>query len=188
MRFLRILLRLLLVFVTATTCAIFFVGLQNDVVSCDVAVVLGAGVHKNGIPSQRLAARLDKAIELYRQNRFAMVIVSGGIDQDGTDEAKAMRNYLAAQHIPLEAILMDNQGFNTQATAKNTAMLMQIYQLHNVMIISQFFHIPRTRLALYANGIRDVHSAFPRNFERRDVYSVFREVLAIPYYLIVEYL
>jgi vancomycin permeability regulator SanA len=188
MRVFKILALLVLTFVTLMMCCIFFVGVQDDVSNSDVAIVLGAAVHKNGHPSQRLAARLDKTVELYRQGRFAHIIASGGIDQEHTNEAQAMYKYLVAQGIPADAIWIDSQGANTLATAKNSAQLMQVHHLKSALVISQFFHIPRIRLALYAMGVQEVHSAYPKYFERRDVYSVLREVVAIPYYFGVEYL
>jgi vancomycin permeability regulator SanA len=184
MKALKITSLLILLWIFTSISVICFVGLKGDTIRCDVGIVLGAGVHKNGLPSQRLAARLDTAVELYKQGRFAMVIVSGGIDQNGTDEAKAMSDYLEARQIPLSAILVDNQGANTAATARSGAALMKAHQLKSALIISQFFHIARTRLALQANGIQDVHSVYPKHFERRDVYSVLREVVAIPYYVL----
>jgi vancomycin permeability regulator SanA len=54
-------------------------GLKERVEPADVAVVLGNEVYLNGEPSPQLEARLDRAVELFRQRLFPQIVVSGGI-------------------------------------------------------------------------------------------------------------
>ncbi|MFX7825239.1 YdcF family protein, partial [Acinetobacter baumannii] len=79
-----------------------------------------------GTPSDRLRARLDKAAELYRQGMFPCIIVSGGTGKEGFSEAQVMAAYLSeVQTVPRSAILLDEQGNTTMATAVNSAAIMQ---------------------------------------------------------------
>ena len=57
---------------------IIFDGLSDDIQSSDVAVILGSKVELTGRPSVRLAARLDRGIELYKSGMTKTLIVSGG--------------------------------------------------------------------------------------------------------------
>jgi len=51
-------------------------------------------VYRDGSPSSRLAARLDRAFQCYQQHQCGLIFVSGGVDASGTDEAVAMRAWL----------------------------------------------------------------------------------------------
>ena len=58
--------------------ALLVAGLHDEIHSADLAVVPGNTVYANGTPSARLAARLDRALELYQQGLFPLILVSGG--------------------------------------------------------------------------------------------------------------
>src|SRR3979411_568420 len=60
-------------------------GLKERIEPADVAVVLGNEVYLNGEPSPQLKARLDRAVELFRQHLFPQIVVSGGIETNGID-------------------------------------------------------------------------------------------------------
>ncbi|WP_178139321.1 YdcF family protein [Desulfovibrio litoralis] len=158
----------------------------------DIAVVLGSMVHYEGRPSKQLKARLDTAYELYKKNCYKTIIVSGGLDPRGNDEALVMRNYLVKKGIPKQNIIMDNQGNNTRATATNLKNIIQNNKLLNdfktekqpsVAIISQFFHLPRTKLTFEQEGFKVNTTAYPKSFFARDLYSIAREGVAYPAYL-----
>ena len=52
------------------------------------------------------------------------------------------------------------------------------------MVVSQYFHVPRMRLALERAGVTPVYSAHAQYFELRDVYSIAREVVGYGVYLL----
>ena len=164
-------------------CAIVADGLGDDARRSDVGIVLGSKVELDGRPSARLAARLDKTVELYRAGLFPKVIVSGGLGKEGYDEATTMRDYLVARGVPAPAVIVDSDGVNTEATAKNSAALMRERGLKSAVVVTQYFHVTRTKLALRNNGVATVYSAHPRYVEWRDVYSTFREAVAVPMYI-----
>ena len=158
-------------------------GLRDDVQVSDVGVVLGSKVMPDGTPSDRLRARLDQAAALYKQGMFKHVIVSGGTGVEGFNEAQVMADYLAGQRaVPRAAILLDEHGDNTEATARNSATLMRAHSFNSALIVTQYFHITRCRYALSRAGIETVHSAHARYFEARDLYSTMRELVALPAY------
>ena len=158
-------------------------GMNDEIHKADVAVVLGNAVNRDGLPSHRLAARLDTAVKLYRDGMFEHVIVSGGIGLYGFDEAVVMKNYLVKQGVPQDKIIADSFGVNTAATARNTAAIASEHRWSSVLVISQYFHIPRSRLALSRAGLDRVYSAHAHYFELRDIYSTLREVIGYAAYL-----
>ena len=166
----------------AGTALIVVDGLVDDLGTAYVAMVLGSKVELDGKPSARLRARLDRTLEIYRQNLCAWIITSGGVGKEGFDEAAVMRDYLAANGVPPDRILVDSLGINTQATAVNTARLAREHGFRTVIVVSQYFHVPRSELALRRNGFSTVHTAHARWFEWRDIYSSVREAVGYVVY------
>lgn len=162
-------------------------GLRDDIHPADVAVVLGNTVERDGRPSARLRARLDKAVELYRGGLFRHIIVSGGVGAEGFNEAEVMKRYLITQGVPEDRIIADGEGLTTSLTARNAAQLMKERRWQSALVISQYFHISRTRLAVESYGVRPVYSAHAEHVELRDVYSIAREVIGYGAYLMRRY-
>ncbi|WP_295618252.1 YdcF family protein [Chamaesiphon sp. GL140_3_metabinner_50] len=162
--------------------AISIAGSIDNIYPADVAVVLGNTVERNGKPSARLQARLDKTIELYQQGVFKNTLVSGGVGKEGFDEAVVMKQYLVANGLPTAQIYVDSQGNNTYLTANNTARLMSEHKWQSAIAISQYFHLPRTKLALEKSGVKTVYTAHANFFELRDLYSTVREVFSYASY------
>ena len=168
-----------------TACiAIAFSGLRDDLKKADLGVVLGNRVDPDGKPSAMLKARLDQAVLLYDQRFFHTLIVSGGRGKEGFDEAEVMRRYLVSQGVDPNAIVEDHEGKTTQETAINTARYMEEHHLRSVVIVSQYYHMPRCRLAFERVGIKEIYTSHAPFFSMRDFYSLPREVIGYAeYYL-----
>ena len=165
------------------TALLVVAGLRDDLRRADVALVLGNSVQLDGTPSPRLRARLDRTFELYRSGYFPAVIVSGGRGREGYDEAVVMRDYLVSRGIPASRIIVDGGGVTTLASARNAARIARQRRMRSVFVVSQYFHLPRARLALRRCGFETIHSAHARFFELRDLYSSPRELVAYVSYL-----
>ncbi|WP_332876195.1 YdcF family protein [Massilia sp. S19_KUP03_FR1] len=175
----------LLLALAAATALLVGAGLRDDVQVSDVGVVLGSKVMPDGTPSARLRARLDRAADLYGQGMFAHLIVSGGTGVERFSEARVMARYLAEQRgVPAAAILLDEHGDDTDATARNSAAIMRAHGFASALVVTQYFHIPRSRYALRRANIATVHAAHAHFFEARDIYSTAREIVALPAYWI----
>jgi vancomycin permeability regulator SanA len=157
--------------------AIVFAGLNDHLHAADLGVVLGSKVNRDGRPSVMLQARLDHAIELYREGYFKLVLVSGGHGKEGYDEAVVMAQYLEAHGVPSDAILEDHDGTTTWMTARNTAQIMAGRHCKSVLVVSQYFHMARCRLAFEKFGVSPVYTSHARFWSVRDLYSVPREAI-----------
>lgn len=183
MRTLRTLLILTVSLLLLACAAIVVDGLNDDIQTSDVGVVLGSKVMPDGHPSARLQARLDQAAALYRQGWFKYILVSGGTGKEGFSEAQVMADYLANQYqVPRANLILDEHGDTTEASAQNTALAMRSRGLTSALIITQYFHIPRSRYAFGRAGIATLRTAHARYFELRDLYSTAREAIALPVY------
>jgi vancomycin permeability regulator SanA len=111
----------------------------DSVSSHSIGVVFGAGITKSGEPSTALKFRLDKSIDLYRDQKIRMIFVSGL-----TAEASVMKNYLVKKGIPAVNILSDENGETTFITVENVKRYIRIYNITDgAVFISQRYHIPR---------------------------------------------
>src|SRR5215813_5944516 len=183
MRTKRVAMVMLLFAPLALVITILLDGLTDNVTESDVGIVLGSKVMPDGTPSARLRARLDKANELFQLGKFKYVIVSGGTGKEGRSEARVMADYLASQKkVPHEAIILDEYGNTTQATAQNSAAIMKERGLTSAEVVTQYFHITRSRYALRRSGVARVCTAHARYVEMRDLYSIGREATALPVY------
>lgn len=168
--------------VVLAAAALVAAGLLADAPRADVAVVLGNTVAPDGRPSPRLAARLDRAYDCYAAGRCRVVFVSGGVDPAGHDEAAVMRDYLIARGVPADRVVADSLGNDTWATAIHASAYMREHGYASAIAITQYFHVPRTMLALRRHGVPQVGGASPRFAEARDLYSILRELPAIAWY------
>ncbi len=157
-------------------------GLCDHLGESEVGLVLGNAVEADNRPSAHLQARLDAALRLRRLGYFDRVIVSGGVDPQGHDEAAVMRDYLVAHGVPAEAVIVDSAGVNTYESARHTVAIMREHDWRGVCVVTHYFHVPRARLALGHFGAHDVSSGSARTFAWRDLYSTAREVIAYGWY------
>lgn len=158
-------------------------GLNDSFAKADLIVVPGNTIAADGTPSPRLRARLDAALRLFHGGYAPLIFVSGGVGQEGFDEAESMSNYLQKNGVPQKSIIIDSFGIDTAATAKNAAAYLRANNLGSVLVATQYFHVPRTKLALKYHGVKVVGAAHARYFEMRDIYSTLRETVAyVAYY------
>ena len=162
-------------------------GLTDELGQADVGILFGNQVLPSGEPSARLYSRLEKAIELYNDNYFEKIIVSGGLGKEGHDEALVMKEHLISEGIPENNILVDSDGLNTYMTIANSLTIIEENDFNSVLVISNYFHIPRIKMTCNRFGLESVYSAHAHYFGLRDVYSITRAVVAYGYYLVRSY-
>ena len=158
-------------------------GTTNYRVEVDAAVVFGAQVYPNGTPSPVLQDRLDTAIQFYKDGYTPLLVMSGGIDIDGTSEAVAMSNYAQAQGVAAEDIIIDEQGSTTQQTARNTVYTLRESGLYKVAAVSNFYHLARIKMLYLAEGLDVVTVPSVANKDPRyPFFNVLREIPGWWYY------
>jgi vancomycin permeability regulator SanA len=89
-----------------------------------------------------------------------------------------MRNYLLEKGIPDACILVDNKGNNTEASVINTLKIATKKEFKSVIVVSQYFHVTRTKKLFREQNFQQVSSVAPSYFELRDFYSITREFFA----------
>lgn len=145
--------------------------------TADLALVLGNTVGPGNRPLPRLRVRLEAALALYRQGGCRTIMVSGGVEADGRDEAAGMERWLVEHGVPAGAIVEDPHGDNTRASARHARDWLAAHGQRSVVVVSQYFHLPRARLAVRQEGLVDAGGIYARQLFLRDAYSSLREVL-----------
>ncbi|MBW3523889.1 YdcF family protein [Chryseobacterium sp. NKUCC03_KSP] len=150
-------------------------GLSDKGEKADIAIILGNKVNEDGTLSKRLEKRLETGIELYKNHRIKKILVSGGLGKEGFYEGDKMKEFLVKNSIPDSVVLVDNYGNNTRLTVENTLKFQEKYKFKSIIIVSQYFHVTRTKKLFEDRGFENVSSASPKYFEWRDSYSILRE-------------
>lgn len=131
---------------TVALLLVLVVSQQDQRRPADAIVVLGAAQY-NGRPSPVLRARLDHALQLYREGFAPRIVVTGGIGRgDTTSEATVGRNYLVNRKVPPGAVVAQPQGRSTQASMTAVADWLASTHLKRVILVSDPFHMFRLRM------------------------------------------
>jgi len=160
--------------------------LSKNEKNADIAVILGNKVNKDGTLSKRLQKRLECGLNLFRNGQIKKIVVSGGLGKEGFYEGDKMKEYLIKNNVPDSLVIVDNSGNNTLATVHNTIKIKDSLNFKSVIVVSQHFHLTRTKMLFQKHGIKNISSASPWYFEFRDFYSLFREFIAYYIYVIIK--
>lgn len=118
-------------------------------------IVLGAGLHDGQVPPI-LAARLNAAASLWRQQRQAVIVVTGArLRGEHLSEATAMGQYLINQwHIPTERILLEERAKNTWDNLRFSKSLLVSHQINGpVCLVTSSFHVWRATVYCRRQGL-----------------------------------
>src|SRR5690349_6898961 len=75
-----------------------------------VAIVLGAGLQPDGVPTPMLADRVNAAVDLYRRGIVDHLLMSGDNSRADHDEPTSMRRLALDAGVPAAAITLDFAG------------------------------------------------------------------------------
>jgi vancomycin permeability regulator SanA len=173
-----VLLSILLLWLLVHLVYITIDGLTDKGQKADVAVILGSKVNEDGTLSRRLQKRLECGLNLYKSRRVDKIIVSGGLGKEGFYEGHKMKVFLIENGVPDTVVVVDNYGNNTMATVDNTLQLKDSLRYTSLIVVSQYFHVTRTKMLFRKRHFKNVSSASPLYFEMRDIYSLIRELAA----------
>ena len=115
-----------------------------------VALVFGAGLSLNGVPSPILAERLITAINLYKAGKVRKLLVSGDNATRAHDETKAMRRFAILRGVPSAAVVGDYAGFSTYETCFRAKA---IFGVSRAILVTQRYHLPRALFVANSLGI-----------------------------------
>jgi uncharacterized SAM-binding protein YcdF (DUF218 family) len=119
----------------------------------DIIIIMGAAEYR-GRPSPVLRARIDHALDLYRQKLAPRILTTGGAGGDPYyTEGEVARNYLVRQGVPSEAILVESEGESTWQSTAIAAEMMRRMNMKSAIVVSDGYHIFRTKKMLEFRGL-----------------------------------
>lgn len=130
-------------YLAATFATVWNAAHHDGVRPADAIVVLGAAQY-DGRPSPALKARLDHVVQLWRDDRTAHVVVTGGKQPgDRFTEATASATYLVAQGVPDGKILREVNGRSSFQSLADSAVFLKKKGLTRVVLVSDAYHAAR---------------------------------------------
>lgn len=160
-------------------------GMRDERREADVIIVLGAA-QADGRPMPVFKARLDHALDLYRDGYAPYLFFTGGKrPSDRFTEAETGRRYAIAHGVPESAIFTENQGRTTWQSLRQAAEQLRRERLRRVILVSDPFHAFRLRRMARDLGMQAAVSPAPhsriRKFSTRAFFTA-RETAAYVLY------
>jgi uncharacterized SAM-binding protein YcdF (DUF218 family) len=164
-RVLRIVLRvglvlfsLFFVYMSVTFVQVWMASRRDEARPSDAIIVLGAAEY-DGRPSPVLAARLDHAIQLYRDDIAPVIVVTGGRQPgDRFTEAGVSADYLHKHAVPDTAILRETTGRTSWESLQAAARFLTDQNMERVVLVSDPYHSERIKAIAHDVGLDAVTS------------------------------
>lgn len=132
-----------------------------------VAIVFGAGLTRDGLPTPVLRDRVATAVDLYQAGKVQKLLLSGDNRFVDYNEPAAMREYAISLGVPQEDIVLDYAGQRTYDTCYRAKA---IFGLDQALLVTQAYHLPRAVLTCNALGLAAQGvSADRRNYHSRSL-------------------
>lgn len=144
----------------------------------DVALVLGAGLQSNGVPTPVLYDRVVTAAELYRAGKVRKLLMSGDNRFEWYNEPEAMRQLALRLGVPDEDIVLDYAGRRTYDSCYRAR---EIFGVERAVVITQRFHLDRAVYTCGGLGIEAIGVVADRRAYSAPAYQWWwlREVAAL---------
>jgi len=149
--------------------------------SINVAVVLGAAVWSHNSPSPSLAARADKAVQLYQKGIVNRIQLTGSNAPGEMSEAEVANNYIKLNKIYSRDIWLEN---HTVSTAEQIRFIRDSIltkeDVGKVIIVSDSYHLTRVHEMCDFYGIKAGLAASGLKFNfQHNLYYKFKESIAL---------
>jgi vancomycin permeability regulator SanA len=118
-----------------------------------VAIVFGAGLRRDGTPTQLLADRVATAADLYRGGVVQKILLSGDNRTPSHNEPEAMRQYALHLGVPNEDLVLDPAGTRSYDTCYRARF---VFGVQEAILVTQDFHLPRVIYTCEGIGMRVV--------------------------------
>ncbi len=136
-------------------------SVRDETRPAQAIVVFGAAEYY-GRPSPVLKARLDHTLMLYRRGLARWIVTTGGAGGDPHfTEAGVGRNFLVEHGVEPENILVEDQSTTTDQTVFLVAEVLARNRLDTCIVVSDGYHMFRTKRQLAERGITAYGSPRP---------------------------
>ena len=130
--------------------AVFRTYSIEEVPSDRVAIVFGAGLRRDGMPTTILRDRVETAAQLFLDGKVKKLLMSGDNRFVDYNEPEAMRQYAISLGVPDEAMTLDYAGRRTYDTCFRAQA---IFGVKSAILVTQKFHMSRALFTCNALGL-----------------------------------
>jgi uncharacterized SAM-binding protein YcdF (DUF218 family) len=149
---------IVVIYLSVTFVQVWMASRRDDARPSQAIIVLGAAQY-NGRPSPVLAARLDHAIDLYREHIAPVIVVTGGREPgDRYTEAGASADYLHLHGVDDDAILRETTGRTSWESLEAAARFLTSRHMTRVVLVSDPYHSLRIDAIAHEVGLAAVTS------------------------------
>lgn len=138
----------------------------DKVPSQPVAIIFGAQVYDNEVPSQMLADRVKAGADLYKAGKVKMLLMTGDNHITTYNEPEVMRRYAMSLGVPFGSIVLDYAGFRTYDSCYRAR---DIFKVSSAILVTQGFHLDRALWTCNELGVTSVGVA--ADVERAEGYT-----------------
>ncbi len=135
-----------------------------------VAMVLGARVGEDGVPSDTLYDRVVTGVELYKSGKTSKLLLSGG-----GDEPAAMRKLSLELGVPESDLIIDELGLRTYESCVRAK---RVFGIERAIVVTQDYHLGRSLYLCESMGIDAVGVDAKRRNYLAERYAWWREYLS----------
>ncbi len=147
----------------------------NAVPSAPVAIVLGAGLWRDGSPTPALYDRVATAVDLYQAGKVKKLLMTGDNRFVHYNEPAAMQRLAIQLGVPQQDIVLDYAGRRTYDSCYRAR---EIFEVRQAIIVTQRFHLDRALFLCDTMGVSAVGVAADRRVYPTYRWWELREVLA----------
>jgi len=140
-----------------------------------VALVLGAGVQPNGLPTPALRDRVETATALYQAGKVKKLLMTGDNRFANYNEPEAMRKLAVQLGVPDSDIVLDYAGRRTYDSCYRAG---ESFGARQVIVVTQQFHLARSIYLCEALGVQATGLAADRRAYGLERWWELRELLA----------
>ncbi|MGH9606481.1 MAG: YdcF family protein [Terracidiphilus sp.] len=133
---------------------------QDQAAPADAIAVFAAAEY-DGRPSPVYRARLDHALDLYREGIAPLIIAVGGPGGDQYNEGTVGRQYLMSQGVPERDIIAETHSRDTEQSARRIAVIAGANGLRRIVVVSDATHMFRIHAICVADGLDVLTSPRP---------------------------
>jgi vancomycin permeability regulator SanA len=147
----------------------------------NVAVVLGAAVWSHNSPSPSLAARVEKAVELYKKGIVNKIQLTGGNAPGELSEAEVAYNYIKLTNINLPDVWIEGKTVSTSERIEYIKEQILIKRnIGEIIIVSDAYHLVRVgEICRFYNIKTEVSPSNLRLNFQSELYYKLKESVAL---------
>jgi SanA protein len=136
-----------------------------------VALVFGAGLRADGLPTSVLHDRVATAAELYHTGKVKKLLMSGDNRYVNYNEPDAMRDLAISLGVPAEDVVPDYAGRRTYDSCYRAR---EIFGVEQAIVVTQQFHLDRALYLCRSLGVEAIGVAADRRAYRAAVQRWWR--------------